>query len=292
MKDPFFTLDGDNIKDQAEFYSLVDGDDRIEGKIYIPDCLTPREVGKRTKINGKTFSGVSFTRTTIKQIEFRDCVFIDCLFIAVVIEDCEFHKCQFKNVNTHKIAIKGTYVDPKSFKNALNPSKYQNIGVHLYQTLLNNSHDEEQPEFKADARFEFLRWKRYQEQYEVLLAWKERRVPEIGKRVRIARRWVWQAFFGSGIKLRYFLGTAIGVVTFVTILNDVFCNEFGIQKDKVPLSGLVDAFYFSTVALTTVGFGDFVPTTQIGRVVVAFEGLAGLFLFALLASMLFRKISP
>ena len=58
------------------------------------------------------------------------------------------------------------------------------------------------------------------------------------------------------------------------------------------ISEFSDALYFSTITLTTLGFGYITPTTQILRLVVAAEGLFGFFLFALLASMLFRKIAP
>ncbi|MBB2780294.1 UNVERIFIED_ORG: hypothetical protein GGE55_001676 [Rhizobium esperanzae] len=290
--DSFFSLTGADIATDQDFYACVDNANRLESLIYRPNMLGPRKAGQRTKINGKTFSKVSFTRTEIFDIEFRNCTFVNCLFIATTFDRCEFHQCTFTDVNTHKISIRATYIDPRSFKRALDPSKYQNIGVHLYQTLLNNSHDEEQPEFKADARFEFLRWKRLQEQYEVRQAWKESRALELGKRARVWRRWVWQVFFGSGIKLRHFLATSVGCVVFVTTLNYLCSAEFGIVKNDMPMGGLTDAFYFSTVTLATVGYGDFVPTTQLGRIVIALEGLGGLFLFALLASMLFRKISP
>lgn len=292
LTNPFFRLDGAEITTVADFYELLDGSDRIEDRIFRPDELNPRQDGQRTKINGKTFSKVSFTRTVIRDIEFRDCHFVDCLFIAATLDKCEFHQCVFKSVNTHKIQIVGTYIDPGYFKQALDKKLHQNIGVHLYQTLMNNSHDEEQPEFKERARFEFLRWKRLQESYEVAEAYREGRGLVFGKRVRIARRWIWQVFFGSGVRLRHFMATAAGFVILVTLVNYVFSSHFGIEKSDKPLMDLSEAFYFTTITVSTVGYGDFTPTTPIGRIVVAFEGIAGLFLFALLASMLFRKISP
>ncbi len=291
----FFKLLGTDIVEinaPEDFWALLDGENKPKKFRYIPDLLGPRDPSRRTKINGKIFSKVSFTRTVIRGIEFRNCAFVDCLFIGATLDNCEFHNCTFTRTNTHKIVIVATYIDPKSFKLALDPNAHQNIGVHLYQALLNNSHDEEQPEFKADAKFEFLRWKRFQEGWEVRQSWDESQAFELVKRARILRRLVWQVLFGSGIRIRNFFATSLLTMTLVTCVNFAFREQFGIMKGDIPLTTLSEAFYFSTITLATVGYGDFVPTTEVGRIVVALEGLTGLFLFALLASMLFRKISP
>lgn len=45
----------------------------------------------------------------------------------------------------------------------------------------------------------------------------------------------------------------------------------------------IDAFYFSTTALTTIGFGDLVPTTDISKLITSVFSLLGVgtFLFCL-----------
>ena len=40
--------------------------------------------------------------------------------------------------------------------------------------------------------------------------------------------------------------------------------------------GWIDAFYFSVIALTTVGFGDLTPTTNLGRFFTIFYVLGGI----------------
>ena len=39
---------------------------------------------------------------------------------------------------------------------------------------------------------------------------------------------------------------------------------------------LLDAFYFSTMTLTTVGYGDFSPETDVGKLFTAFYALIGI----------------
>jgi voltage-gated potassium channel Kch len=48
----------------------------------------------------------------------------------------------------------------------------------------------------------------------------------------------------------------------------------------------VDFLYFSFVTLTTLGYGDFTPATDIGKVMVTFEALIGqVFLVTLVARL-------
>jgi hypothetical protein len=71
-----------------------------------------------------------------------------------------------------------------------------------------------------------------------------------------------------------------------------FASTFGLIDDKQLLRSFVDAFYFTVITLTTVGYGDITPTTEIGRVAVALEAFVGFVLLATLASMIYRKILP
>ncbi len=48
------------------------------------------------------------------------------------------------------------------------------------------------------------------------------------------------------------------------------------SKDDRIITGLAEAFYFSTATFTTLGFGDIVPITVHGRWMVVFESLLGM----------------
>jgi voltage-gated potassium channel Kch len=51
----------------------------------------------------------------------------------------------------------------------------------------------------------------------------------------------------------------------------------------------VDAFYFSVVSLTTVGYGDITPTTNAAKLFVAFYLLMGIGIIAAFASTLVKN---
>ena len=53
----------------------------------------------------------------------------------------------------------------------------------------------------------------------------------------------------------------------------------------------VDAFYFSTVTLATVGYGDIVPTDDISKIFTIFYMLFGVGIIAAFASVMVRNAS-
>ena len=54
---------------------------------------------------------------------------------------------------------------------------------------------------------------------------------------------------------------------------------------------LVDAFYFTAVTLTTVGYGDFTPQTDAGKLFTAVYAFVGIGIFLGFAAALFQAIA-
>ena len=238
------------------------------------------------------FEFVSFSKTHIHGIIFRNCTFRHCLFIGAFVDGCEFHKCEFVSVNTHKIKIERTYIDPRSFEKCLDRRRHQNIGAHLYHALLKNSRDEDQIEFQRSAQFLFLRWKRHQDGHEVSSLCRENKFAMARKffwkcLIGYLLRLSWEQFFGSGVRIRYYMRTLAVIVILFSAINYCFRDQFGL-----PVSNCVDALYFTVISLTTVGYGDIVPATGYGKFASSIQSVFGFILFALLASMLFRRVCP
>lgn len=285
------------IESQEDLLKYLLEHDELKSAIYYPNLLTREDESRIQRIEGKCFSKVSFSKTEIRHIIFRDCLFQDCLLIGSNIIKCEFHGCRFVRTNTHKIQITESYIDPSSFRRCLNPSEHQNIGVHLFQVLLNNSRDEEQIEFEREAQFLFLRWKRFQEKYELKKNFqKAKSMKEYWKSIisasAVARRFLWEKLFGCGIRIRYFLRTVLIVLVLATVYNFTFKHELGLMYDGEIITNWVEAYYFTVVSLTTLGYGDITPTTDFGKFSAACQSVLGFFIFALLASMLFRRVTP
>jgi voltage-gated potassium channel len=60
------------------------------------------------------------------------------------------------------------------------------------------------------------------------------------------------------------------VLAFVLLLTGT------IAMNRIEGLAPVDAFYFSVITLTTVGFGDFTPETTMGKLFTAFYVLSGI----------------
>jgi voltage-gated potassium channel Kch len=92
--------------------------------------------------------------------------------------------------------------------------------------------------------------------------------------------------------MRFFLRTIVIALALTTFMNFEFRDEFGLSLNGETISTWSEAFYFTTVSLTTLGYGDITPTTSLGRLVASIQSIFGFSLFALLASMFFRRVAP
>ncbi len=79
----------------------------------------------------------------------------------------------------------------------------------------------------------------------------------------------------------FLLVYAVGLVmissTLVTTLE---------QGHNTPLASFSESLWWSTVTITTVGYGDMVPTTQIGRIVAVILMLGGIGIFGAITANL------
>ena len=296
--DAFWRLDDATEMDsQDSFYEHLKRSDHLKFTIFTPDMLTRSDPNFPQKIEGKTFEKVSFSKTKVIGLIFTNCVFRECQFIGATLEGCEFHRCQFVKTNTYKISIVATYLDPLSFSSCLHWRKHQNIGVHLYQALMNNSRDEEQIEFERDAQFLFFRWKRYQDGYTFRKSWsaatkRHDYIHAAKSGSKVLRRLGWEKLFGCGIRISYFLRTLIVTLVLATIYNYTYRIELGLKSGENIISTWSEALYFTTVSLTTLGYGDITPTTAFGQISASCQRIVGFALFALVASMLLRRVTP
>ena len=288
--------DGTRVKTPEELHQLLQVSRHIVNVIYEPGELCPMGDPTRSQIRDTKFERVSFSKTRVSGFTFQNCIFDQCLFIGTTITDCEFHNCQFTCTNTHKISVSGTYIDPASFSECLSKDKHQNIGVHLYQALLSNSRGTEQVEFERDAHFLFLRWKRFQDAYEIRKWLTVDRRDRFSKKFLLKcmtylRRLLWEELCGSGLRIRYFIRTVAGTIAAFATINYLCREEFGLMLGTKTISSVREAVYYTIISFTTLGYGDIVPTTLTGQMFASVQSFTGFCLLALLVSMLFRRMS-
>lgn len=292
--DEFFRLAEpySELTSASEFWDAVGGKEEsvVENLLYRPDKLESLEPPKKWLVRNKTFRNFSFAKTLISLLEFTDCRFEGCIFIGSIIVNCRFNNCAFVNCNFYRSQIESCHIDPKAFAKCLDHTRYANIGVGLYQELLQNSRQQAQPEFTNDAQYQFLRWKRH-------LRWDDIKNSNTGfmtkclKSFSILPSWMFEKTAGSGVRFSNLAVTSALVLSALTIVNYSFRSAFGLVLGGEPVQSFIECFYFSTIVVTTLGFGDITPTTDLGRIVVALEAMVGFLTFTLLVSMAFRRIT-
>lgn len=284
----FFKLNSDFnvVKTEDKLVELLQYADSIKNILYEPDTFAPKR--PQNRLDRKAFTNVSFSKTKLTGIEFRRCKFVDCLFIGAKFLSCEFHDCHFEGCNPYKASFENTYIDPKVFENTLDAKKHSNIGVWLFQQLLENSVKCQQPEYAQTARYLFNKWLRYQHAYEYSCK-------QIGFREYV-RKWLpsflYDILAGYGIRLLPFFRLTIFILLLVTVVNYLLWPHFGMSK-AMPVDGIgswIMSFYYSVVTMTTLGYGDVTPSTITGMFAASLEALLGLMWLSLLASIVVKRV--
>lgn len=81
----------------------------------------------------------------------------------------------------------------------------------------------------------------------------------------------------------------IGVMFFFIFgfLDGYFTDTTSV--DLIEENGIQDMVYFSFITLTTIGYGDFSPTSSLGQKIAILEGLIGQFYIAIVMAILVGK---
>ena len=288
MLSDFFSLNGttQDLVTEQDLLDQLQISGHLQNLLYRPTAFAPERPSNR--IFNKKFENFSFAKTTITGVEFRRCTFKDCLLIGTRFIDCEFYDCRFDGVNTHKIKFAGTYINPEVFGKVLDRQKHANIGVHLFQQLLANALSTHQPGFAQSAEYHFRRWQRYYLNY-------ERRSNQVS-RIKWLIRWLpnvlYHCFAGYGLRTRFFAFWTALLIILIPLFNYRYWDLLAIRSrdGMVEYPSGIETFYFSVVTIATVGFGDFVPTSQFGMLMVGLEALVGVVWISLFASTLIKRL--
>jgi len=282
-------LDGTREIDEPTLLSQLSPGAEVSDQVYKPSALRSTFAPWPHKVEKVTFCRFSFSQTEIEDFEFNGCIFNQCLFIGTIFRNCRFRSCRFIDTNVWRSEFYDCFVDPAQFDECLPSRRYENIGVHLFQQLLKNNRQQSQPDFADEAQYRFRQWQRHQLRAEMLgsgkwgmFAW---HLPSF------LGLWVFDKAAGSGMRVRRLLLSCLIVLLAFSLFNWHFAAEMGLQQGTHVVSSFGDAFYVTTVIMTTLGFGDITPTALTGRLAVSFEALLGFALFAFLTSSLYRRLS-
>jgi hypothetical protein len=269
--------------DEAQLIGHFRTSNDLQNVLYDPPNW-PRDFRGR---NNATFKNVSLSKTLIHEVTFKDCTFEDCLFIGTTFDSVEFHNCEFKNCNFYKTDLVDCYFDPKSVKFDRSYRKTAaNVGVQLFQKILENSSRARQPFFEMDADIRFRQWKRWQLNYDYAqqkISW-----------FKLKHNWLRSALYeltcGFGYRPARFALATILFFLFVASVN------WWMFRDGLNVNGLlrqspdfVDSVYFTFSILTVLGFSSIVPMTGFAKVLTVLEALVGVGWMGVFTSLLVKR---
>ena len=278
MLNDFFKLNNTPIviSAQADFLNSLRTTDSLRDFLYQPNDLQPATGSPHPKIKflKKTFTNASFSKTLIKDVIFTNCVFKDCLFIGSTIEDCEFHDCRFENVNTHKIEVRNTYLNPDNFKNAITDSKYSNIAVHLFQRIYDNLKDNDQPILAREAEYYFLNWER---KY-LIQKYKNDKIGFYDFLRKIITRQL-HYFIGYGIRFSIFFLSYFTFLLLLGLINYFLWDYYSIKTDLFQCSEIHTPIHVAMF-----------PQSDLGIILAISQSVIGYIFIGVFLSMLIKKI--
>ncbi|MGA0571919.1 hypothetical protein ACO2Q9_14475 [Variovorax sp. VNK109] len=293
MTDSFFDL-GKNLPkiNKIALEAHLQNASEIFEKAFEPSSVLEAAVpGDTLFFKNKTFKRMRFYETHFVRVVFTKCTFDECLFLSAHFEDCAFHECIFIKCNTHKFKLTRTYIDPRSFlRNLFDRERYANVGVDLFHTLLKNSIDESQPEFRDTAEYHFRLWQRYNRCFYWLSASGRTKWLDF----RFYAFWFWnvlfQLLFGYGVRARHILFVTPFLCSVVWGFNHAYWKEYGIDGSKlsdVPLP--LKTAFFTIGNMSTFGTLELTPSTSFGLIAVLCQVVLGIAWIALSTAMVVKR---
>lgn len=280
---------------KEEFLEQLKVSKHLIGVLYRPDVLSGPYPNRTFKIIDTDFTNVSFSKTELKDVFFLNCKFNSCFLIGTHLNNCEFHDCEFRNVNTHKIKINNTYINPKAFIKNITEFGMSNIAVHLFQQLLDNSRDLQQSKFSRIAQYNFEKWKARNLIKECFLD-KKRTISKLDFVKKYPFAWLFKWAFGFGLRLRNFFVTSIVVFISFTIINYKNWPSYNLQSDGELIEGfnaaepnITSSMYYTFEATTKLINTHLQTTSLIGMGWLLAQSLFGFMLFSALITIILNR---
>jgi len=301
----FFTLEGPNagikrIDDQYSFFNFLEATgSNIESIAYYPDMLSALKQDKHIlKIENKKFYNCSFKNTKFININFTNCTFTKCLLMGTIFKNCKFIKCNFDTVNTKGIKFIDTYVSPESFakaipirsfserwrfyltkKDNLKTENFANIGVQLYQSLLDNFQARSQIFLALESEYYFRHWTRILHEYNFM-----NKIERYNK-LDIIINILW-SFVGYGIKIKHYLLTLITVFILFCASNACLWDKYGI-KTCYKIEHILQYTFYSCLSI---GATPYAANSMLGISFAMFQGCVGWLLLGIGIGIILKRL--
>lgn len=283
MSANIFKIEGEPVKvNSYQEFSDLDKRDEFSGILFFSDVFNenPKKV---IVIKNKRIVNVSFKDTLFENVRFLDVKFEKCLLFGAEFIDCEFINCVFVETNTLKAKFQRTLISPSYFSGNFDLVSDTNIAADLYHSLYKNLSDERQPDRAKESLYLMHR----AENAHLVSQLTRNKIT----RFDYCKKRCWHLFqfltSGYGLKLHRVMFFLLGIVCLFSVVNYIFRENF-FESGKICT--FLDSIYFTLVTLTTLGYGDVTPCTQLGKAVIAFQTSMGIVVVSLFLTSLSSRI--
>lgn len=260
-----FKIPGTEVRTPQEFFD-AESSDGWSNLLYMPAHLGPNSRTPKV-IKEKTFHEISFKDTDIENIRFLDCSFKRCLFIGASFTNCEFNDCTFSETNTSKLRVSRCLLDPSQFSDNFDLVNDTNIAIGLFHALYKNATEEHQPGHAIESLYQM----REAEFRHLFSQRKRKRIGFFEFLWSVLSKGVYRLVSGYGLRFRRVLIFALSILITFTFINYVFREHIFLND----VESIADAFYFTGVTITTLGYGDITPVTVLGKMLVVLQAISG-----------------
>lgn len=272
------------------------------------NLLFADEDNPKLKLENIDLKRCMLIRIGIQSGEFRGCTFHQCIF-----DDCYFRKAKFYNVDFTGSFFKDCNLERASFESTrfryvrflrchLNYTEIlqslpgeSRIAIHLIRSLRQNAIQmgEKHIADKLLAKqieFEKIEFKNgfwaassyYKERYDLL----SRLISGLKFLSLIISGWIW----GHGLKIKNLLVCGISVIGIFAFIIFKFGSYAINGNSGTPINlTLAQSLYLSTITFTTLGYGDFTPTSIGAYFICGIESFLGIVFLGFLAATVYRK---
>jgi len=284
MSANLFSITGDDINSYEEFKASI-RNKNISNSLFRPDKFSlPQGFDKYT---GIIFRAISFKNTKFERVKFVDCSFSQCLFLSAEFVHCEFSNCSFSECNFLGSSWSKTRIDPKTLKNNFDFKNDANIAAHLFHALYELYKNEHQPNYARQSKYLLMKAKYGLDYY-------YHKKGTLKKTPFVLRRF--QSFFhrmvsGYGV-YKWRVALTFFIFLFISSLLNHYLQSYIFSSDTPPVSpgySFIQSSYYTFISITTIGFGDMVPKSEIGRLLTMGEASFGIILIAYLLNFFAEK---
>jgi len=220
----------------------------------------------------------NFSQSFFSSSNFRNSDILYSDFSHSILDFCDFSNTNLtltdlSNSTLESSDFRGSWITDVDFSNAnlgfikfSNKTDFQNINVNSFQGTTN-------PIFLS-----FIKRKHYLKHFKA------------HNRINTMIYYLWWLISDCGQSFSRWFITSIVIIAFFGYLFNVNSNSFFIANGRQPTP--YTFYYYSTVAFTTLGFGDIVPKDIIGEILISIEVILGYIMLGGLLSIFSSKFVP